>query len=316
MMRRKVVWGILTIAVAAACAPAHAANHVLVESKSMLTPGASGIEIGVYISNDIDLSGITVPLELRTQEPAKGGGGAFIESGFDFDTSTGHRFPGGGFAQLSTHDVPLAEADTFNCSGPVSSTFSNIEPIGYSSPDAVSYLSVFVNPLMLAGTDGVPGGGTPSLLFVFTVNSVEGCFEIDTCCTTPGNHLDFADNAGAPATPTFEKGIVCIGGNAVHELGNNALPRAFSLGQNYPNPFNAGTVIPFSTEQYGHVRLDVYNILGRRVTTLVDEDMEASQYSVDWDGTDSDGRPVSTGVYFYRIETDINVATRKMLLLK
>ena len=102
---------------------------------------------------------------------------------------------------------------------------------------------------------------------------------------------------------------------AVRTVGG-PIPESYGLDQNYPNPFNAGTVIPFSVGEYGHVRIAVFNILGNRVVTLVDEQLAPGRYTADWDGTSADGRPVATGIYFYRISSNAHVATRKMLLLR
>lgn len=68
-----------------------------------------------------------------------------------------------------------------------------------------------------------------------------------------------------------------------------------SLFQNYPNPFHATTTIAYTVEQPGPVTLTVYDVLGRRVRTLVDVDQPAGSYQVDWDGRDASGQPVASG---------------------
>ncbi|HWR83361.1 MAG TPA: dockerin type I domain-containing protein [Candidatus Deferrimicrobium sp.] len=95
-----------------------------------------------------------------------------------------------------------------------------------------------------------------------------------------------------------------------------ALPAEFALHQSYPNPFNPSTQISFSLPNAGRVALEVFNLLGQHVVTLVDEFREAGAHSVTWDGTDAQGQPVSTGVYLYRLEASGFSATRKMMLLK
>ncbi len=94
------------------------------------------------------------------------------------------------------------------------------------------------------------------------------------------------------------------------------LPDEFALYQNYPNPFNPSTQIDFYLPQASDVRLEIFNILGQKVTTLVDSRLGHGYHHVVWNGQDSDNRAVATGIYFYRIETDGKVKTRKMLLLK
>ena len=99
--------------------------------------------------------------------------------------------------------------------------------------------------------------------------------------------------------------------------GNAAgLPKIFSLSQNYPNPFNAVTVISFALPKTGHVKLEVYNILGQKVKDLVDEVVTAGYKKVVWDGKNNGGNDVASGVYFYRIKTQEFVEVMKMTLLK
>jgi hypothetical protein len=94
------------------------------------------------------------------------------------------------------------------------------------------------------------------------------------------------------------------------------LPTDFALDQNYPNPFNPTTVIEFDVPVRSHVTLTVYNMLGQEVVTLVDQDRDAGFHQVDWDGRSSSGSSVSSGIYFYKLEADSFVQTKKMMLLK
>ncbi len=95
-----------------------------------------------------------------------------------------------------------------------------------------------------------------------------------------------------------------------------AMPQVYALGQNYPNPFNPATTITFALPKRSQVKLDVINVLGQEVRTLVDEQLPAGEHSVVWDGTDSKGRQVSSGVYFYRLHAGEMTETRQMILLK
>ncbi len=94
------------------------------------------------------------------------------------------------------------------------------------------------------------------------------------------------------------------------------VPAVFALRQNVPNPFNPVTAIEYQLPQAGHVRLDVYNVAGKLVTTLVDETQQPGLKSVTWDGTDAKGNKVASGVYLYRIEAGSDVAKKMMVLLK
>ncbi|MCY3757213.1 MAG: dockerin type I domain-containing protein, partial [Acidobacteria bacterium] len=94
-----------------------------------------------------------------------------------------------------------------------------------------------------------------------------------------------------------------------------SLPRQFHLGQNYPNPFNPSTTIPFHLPVSSRVRLDVYNLLGQRVATLVDGELPAGFHSVRWDATDSAGRPAGAGLYLYRLLGGGMNLTGRMVLI-
>jgi flagellar hook assembly protein FlgD len=94
------------------------------------------------------------------------------------------------------------------------------------------------------------------------------------------------------------------------------LPDGFELSQNYPNPFNPVTTIEYSVMRRGHVAIEIYNVLGQRVRTLVDETKSAGTYRVEWDGNDEAGRPVTSGVYLYRFTTGEVTETKKMLLVR
>jgi hypothetical protein len=100
-------------------------------------------------------------------------------------------------------------------------------------------------------------------------------------------------------------------GDDVHPL-----PARLDLSQNYPNPFNPSTVIAFSLPRAGHVRLDVFNLLGQKVRTVVSHDYPAGNHRVIWDGTDDDGHKVSSGVYFYRLDNGDESRSRKMTFIK
>jgi len=89
-----------------------------------------------------------------------------------------------------------------------------------------------------------------------------------------------------------------------------------SLSGNYPNPFNPETTISFSIKNQTQVTLDIYNLKGQKVKTLVSEKKSAGSHDVVWNGTDETGKPVSSGVYFYRMQAGDYSSTRKMMLMK
>jgi hypothetical protein len=92
---------------------------------------------------------------------------------------------------------------------------------------------------------------------------------------------------------------------------NNGFIKEFKLYNNYPNPFNPSTVIKFDLAYQSHAKLVVYDVLGREVLGLIDENLKAGSYSIE---LKADNLP--SGVYFYKLVTDSYVDTKKMLLIK
>jgi len=94
------------------------------------------------------------------------------------------------------------------------------------------------------------------------------------------------------------------------------MPDEFSLYQNYPNPFNPVTQIKYDLPEASHVQLFIYDILGREVTSLVNEVQDAGYRSITWHGTDEFGKNVGAGMYFYLIQAGDFRQVKKMVLLK
>jgi hypothetical protein len=94
------------------------------------------------------------------------------------------------------------------------------------------------------------------------------------------------------------------------------VPAAFSLAQNHPNPFNPNTRIMYNLAADCHVTLDIYNVLGQKVSTLVDEYQKAGSKTVEWNGRDASGVNVASGIYFYKITAGSFVDIKKMVLLR
>jgi flagellar hook assembly protein FlgD len=96
----------------------------------------------------------------------------------------------------------------------------------------------------------------------------------------------------------------------------DVLPTEFGLSQNYPNPFNATTKIEFGLPVKSDVRLEIYNVLGQKVATVVDGEMDAGFHSVIWDGTDQSGAEAATGLYLFKMVAGEQTFVKKMLMLK
>ena len=104
--------------------------------------------------------------------------------------------------------------------------------------------------------------------------------------------------------------------NRIIEEAFGSIPEQFSLGNNYPNPFNPKTVIPFSIPEPSLVTINIYDITGREINQIVHEYLGSGFYTRKWNGQNSKGKPVSTGVYYYSIETKLFKKFKKMILLK
>ncbi|MDZ4722737.1 MAG: T9SS type A sorting domain-containing protein [candidate division Zixibacteria bacterium] len=129
---------------------------------------------------------------------------------------------------------------------------------------------------------------------------------------TVPTRVEFSDNAGLITyLPGFERGSVTIQIATGIDDGNGLIPLEFALAQNYPNPFNPTTQIAYSLPKAGQVKLEVFNILGQSVATLVDKRQEAGAHTVNFDALEQ-----PSGVYFYRLATESDVKTKKMLLMK
>jgi hypothetical protein len=109
---------------------------------------------------------------------------------------------------------------------------------------------------------------------------------------------------------------VTIEKTGVSHLDYPYLPSEYGLSQNYPNPFNPDTDIQYQLPEAGAVTLDVFNVLGQKVVTLVDEVQEAGFKIVKWDGQDDAGMSLPSGIYFYSLKAGTFTVTKKMVLTK
>ncbi len=248
-----------------------------------------GEHIGVPVrlsNNDVSLSGLTIPLKFSGSDltvDSVSFAGSILSLGFD-----GHV------------------------------VVDNI-----SREIKISYLPHFSEPIpTLTATSGLIGtvflsiasGATPG-----TTSPIDS-INIDTAASDGGptahiwKKVHASDQSGtAIFLPDYQPGGVVIKSPTGTVAGAEAsgLPSTFSLSQNYPNPFNPSTVIEFDLPLAGPVRLEVFNILGQKVLTLIDRRLPAGSHQVDFDATD-----FPSGIYFYRLSYDEIRLTRKMTLVK
>jgi len=101
-----------------------------------------------------------------------------------------------------------------------------------------------------------------------------------------------------------------------HNDGIPLVPLTYALEQNYPNPFNPNTTIRYQLSKRSVTVMEVFNLLGQRVKTLVNAEQVTGTYAVVWDGRNDAGYSVASGTYLYRLRAGDFVATRKLLLMR
>jgi len=166
------------------------------------------------------------------------------------------------------------------------------------------------------------GSGTIARLF-FTIDpdAVETLIVVDTTTFAGFAHTSVTRTPAAGGdtfVPLFTAGSVEIkvSTDVTDVTPDGTLPASFELAQNYPNPFNPTTQIRFSLPQASNVRLDIFNLLGRRVCRLIDQHLCAGVHQVTFNGRSEKGRSLASGIYFYRISAGEYTEVRKMVLLK
>lgn len=107
-----------------------------------------------------------------------------------------------------------------------------------------------------------------------------------------------------------------VNGQSNSQSSTQSVDPATLLMSNYPNPFNPSTTISFNLPSVMNCKLEIYNLKGQRVTSLLNETRGAGKHTIIWDGLDEAGRPVSSGIYFYRLTTPQRTISAKMLMIK
>ena len=120
------------------------------------------------------------------------------------------------------------------------------------------------------------------------------------------------DETSKTLTPSSSVSVTVV----VASKSKSLLPDAFSLSQNYPNPVNLETVIKYALPEDCHVELTIYNMLGQKVKTLVNQYQDAGYKMVHWNGRDDKGYEIASGLYFYKLQTPKYSETKKMIFVK
>jgi YVTN family beta-propeller protein len=188
--------------------------------------------------------------------------------------------------------------------------------VGYG-PSALAYNSTN-NKIYCANSYSanvtVIDGANNSVTGTVVVGDGPGCLAYNST----NNKVYCVNNSGSSISV-----IACSPSTAVEEEEEGQVIPSFALHQNYPNPFNPSTKIPFTVRGSPFLvhspfltTLKIYNILGQKVRTLVDEPKRAGSYEVIWDGKDGQGKEVVSGIYFYQLKAGDYTETKKMILLK
>lgn len=181
------------------CPAVHAANSVTVESKSV-APGSTGVSVGIYVTNDVSIQGLVIPLEIRSVL-----GSGFITNSLAI--SRQNRLTGNLQGHTTNSVLPAKDNTTwYKCDG---SGYKTRGSADYVSPEGYLFAALDLsgsNP-MAAGADG---SGQPSLHITFGVTNQYGMFVIDTTCVTPDNHLAFYTSGRELITPSFTRGSISL----------------------------------------------------------------------------------------------------------
>ncbi|MFQ5708977.1 MAG: malectin domain-containing carbohydrate-binding protein [bacterium] len=325
-----------------------AANGGTQDVTLRFAPTATGVQSGDLniTSNDPDQGVLAVPLtgEGVTAPPPvsafriNSGGGDFTDSNGDLFvadkafTAGDFGFQGGSTNSTSnaisgTTDDPLyqdfREGNSFSylfdlANGDYDVTAFFMEPrvrrTGRRVFDVLAEGVVVVNDLDIFAVAGQLAAHTES----FTVNVADGQLNIDFEKVSGAAQPLVCAIAVVPvtATPALAARLENQTGSETQLIQTSAVPDKFELSQNYPNPFNPETTIRYSVHTGMHVTLQIYNLLGQVVRTLVDAQHEAGVFSVVWNGQDGAGNKVTSGVYIYQLKGEGFVETRKMILLQ
>jgi hypothetical protein len=243
-------------------------------------PANSSVAVDVRLFNDENIGGFTIPLSFDTTVS------------LDVTCDSIH------WSSRFWTNLPYAYAGD----GPISDYID----------DANNKLNIWA----VWGTDTLPPGNGVIATIHFTTGP--GWNETDKVYLNP---TSYGANSGIVLSSLdgYELDFEFLGGvTGIRELEEpgEAIPEVFNLSQNYPNPFNPQTIIRFTLPSDTWVKVEVFNILGQRVKTLVDQHLSAGAKEVSWDGKNSKGVEVGSGIYFYRIQTKEFTDVRRMVLLK
>jgi parallel beta-helix repeat protein len=195
----------------------------------------------------------------------------------------------------------------------------NYPPVITSEPDTIAYYAGELYEYQVTATDN----NGDVLLYSLTtapnwlsINDSTGLITGEPLSADVGDTVVtilVSDERGGTDSQTYTLHVYPEVGISLSDPQN---PKKFILYQNYPNPFNPTTTIKYALAKNSKVILKVYNVLGQEIRALIDKDQNAGYKTVLWDGKNKFGQDVSSGLYFYRLETNEYIKTMKALLLR
>lgn len=257
------------------------AATVSVEGKSVVSGESFAAEVRLSGNSD-NITSMVIPIVI---------GDAYI-------TCTGVDFTG----SLDAGDI----VKSFNVSG--QEIYIYYLPANDAATSEITAASGVIATLQLEVSPSAPD------VFVFLdAIELDKSFEANGQFYGYWNRIEFADETGGDVLlPGFSPGLITVQHvTDIADGSNDLIPDTYELNQNFPNPFNPSTVIKFALPQRSNVRLEIFNLLGQKITTLVNTEMEAGYHDVTWEASTA-----PSGVYFYRLIADETSFTRKMMLLK
>ena len=220
--------------------------------------------------------------------------------------------------------IRIINGDALPYGKPAESVGFTLRPVRTDTMLVVEYdASVEVGAALLtfqlAGTCGVPrlGHGASGMTLAYELNGDELrvlIYDLGRNGIRPGTDTLCLIPVDGEAILTAAEAAAYDGGSMTATIVEPVY--AVLLEQNRPNPFNPATVISYGVPAETHVTLDIFNLLGQHLVTLVDEDKPAGMYRVSWNGRDAAGMAVATGVYLYRLHAGGHTETKQMVLIK
>jgi hypothetical protein len=271
-------------------------------------------------------------------------GGSFVDIVAGLTGVTNSSVAWGDYDNDGDLDILLTGNASGQISGGISRVYRNDAPTAPNTvPSAPANLSAQLDGSTLtmswdAATDAETA--TAGLTYNLRVGTTPGGSEISSAHAAPASGLRLVAQSGnaqqntswaldAPAGEIYYWSVQALdasfAGSAfaaeqvydtVTSVADLLPPMAFALRQNNPNPFNPRTTIRFEMERPAHALLQVFDVAGRLVTTLVNEERSSGTQEVFWQGRDSNGQQVAAGVYFYRLDTGEFSETTRMALVK